>query len=256
VELTDRAKLESRAQRLVGQRLTAIRYLQIDYGDDEPYWRLDEWDCLDYGFEIETDSGLVFCITWDNAFSAMGWGLSILERSYDLGECRVWDVTQGSRWASVIGHKLAEATIYWEHDLFDGLLYPQDIVLTFDSGQHVYAGVYVCGQDKRPLFPMADEVLVVFSDETAQELGIGPYINWHLTNADESGQPRQGEAEADLALSRAEVDQHFGDASDAATLSRMVAAGYRLAAVARLQRLTGWSLKEAFDYIESIRPAR
>ncbi|QIS10330.1 hypothetical protein [Nocardia arthritidis] len=89
--LDDVAERRRHIEPLIGARLTTVRYYLCDdrwerspesvgagpiFGDDpEPPWRCDGFDSLDYGFELETDSGLIYSLTWDPPGDREGIGL-------------------------------------------------------------------------------------------------------------------------------------------------------------------------------------
>src|SRR5262245_19336538 len=79
----EREEARSQANRLVGQRLRTVRYVDIDYWREpraaglvgprviadeaewrEPTWRYATFDSVDYAVEIETIEGTFFIVTW------------------------------------------------------------------------------------------------------------------------------------------------------------------------------------------------
>ncbi len=128
----DRAGVEERlnvASRLNGSRLRAVRYFDIDYGrgtlaphwrgprqvvdEDEwkdPSWRFPDCDSIDYGLELETESGRIFSVTWDSPGEREGVGIDevplIGSGFQDDADVAVWDVRDRSRWHGFIGQEI------------------------------------------------------------------------------------------------------------------------------------------------------
>lgn len=84
------------ASGLVGERLQVVRYYTLDYRRPElqpelvdggpriiateiewrePTWLFDGFDAMDYGIELETESGALFSLTWDPPGEREGIGL-------------------------------------------------------------------------------------------------------------------------------------------------------------------------------------
>ena len=77
---------------------------------DEPTWLYDGFDAIDYGLEIETDSGALFSLTWDppghhegiglRAYSSPGTEKARMGQGIDAASGRPWAIhpeTQGRR---------------------------------------------------------------------------------------------------------------------------------------------------------------
>lgn len=116
------------ADELVGHRIQVVRYVTLDYRREElhpellgsgprlitdesewdvPTWQHDDFDAIDYGFEITTESGLAFSVTWDPPGDRQGIGLRRLPL---LGsgvradaDVAVWTVTGCAVWTPVVG---------------------------------------------------------------------------------------------------------------------------------------------------------
>ena len=126
------AEVEARrheAEALVGERVRAIRYFTLDYNrqelhpeliDDgprtidaesewnEPTWLYDGFDALDYGFEVITESGATFSLTWDPPGDHEGIGLqpvpmlgSAVRRDADVAIWALGD--RAASWKPIVG---------------------------------------------------------------------------------------------------------------------------------------------------------
>src|SRR4051794_21330068 len=60
----ERTEIEARIARLHGERVRAVRYLEIAYDDGQPHWSSDSFDSLDYGLEIDLDRGATWSVIW------------------------------------------------------------------------------------------------------------------------------------------------------------------------------------------------
>jgi hypothetical protein len=112
------------AEQLVGQHISRVRYYTLDYRREElhpelidsgprfidadsewnqPTWRYDGFDAMDFGIELETDTSALFALTWDPPGYREGIGLQKVamlgggvRRDADVA---IWDVsTRSSNW--------------------------------------------------------------------------------------------------------------------------------------------------------------
>ncbi len=119
------------ASMLVGLRLAAVRYFDIDYFRDEiaanqagpreitddaewrdPIWRCSGFDSVDYGIELEMLGGRVFSLTWDPPGMCEGIGMrEVPLRGTGVrvdADVAVWDVSQRSEWRRFIGAEVTD----------------------------------------------------------------------------------------------------------------------------------------------------
>lgn len=173
------------ANALVGERIQAVRYFNIDYrrfelqpelvdqgpreidAEDEwdaPTWRFAGFDTLDYGLEIATTSGLVFSLTWDPPGDHEGIGLQptpmIGSGVRPDAYVAVWDLScaRGS-WTHIIGTRVTRVDLhYLPWDKAGGPLWCPRITICCERGSvDVVMGTARDGQ----LVPSADDVAVL-----------------------------------------------------------------------------------------------
>lgn len=182
----DVAERRARARRLEGARLAAVRYVTIDYRREElhpslhgagprliedhdewkqPTWKFDGFDSMDYGFDLSTDDGRVFSVTWDPP----GWheGISLREEPL-LGvsvrseaDVAIWDVSRDSGWAPLVGARITRVELRYRpwSDAEGGFWCPQISIAVED----VAIEVIMADADQGRLAPSADNVAVLFS---------------------------------------------------------------------------------------------
>ena len=125
---------EQHAASLVGSRIVAVRYFEIDYrrlqdaADDEvvrgsrlvtddaewakPTWQWPDFDAIDYGVEMDTSLGATYCAVWEQA--GLNEGLAIrrealrLRRLVSDGAFAIWDVTEKSRWTPLMRRSVTQ----------------------------------------------------------------------------------------------------------------------------------------------------
>ena len=174
-----------RARTLVGSRVGRIRYFTLDYArlasgseapgprifqkDEEwrdPPWKRPGFDTLDWGLELETDNGLIYSVTWDPPGMREGIGISraplIGTALTDDASAAIWDVTERSRWTSVVGQPVDNVTMHYlpwdQHGSFWCTRVTLDV-----SGMNPLSS---CGRSKTDdptIHRSADDVAVIFS---------------------------------------------------------------------------------------------
>jgi hypothetical protein len=170
------------AAMLVGKRLTGVRYFEIRYDSDRPFYRDEPFPghLLDYGCDLEIEDGSIFGIIWDSEYFQYGVGVFKLSLSSQLTDVRVWDVTSENHWASLIGKTITKVKVYWSWVQYEGHEkqdYPQDVELEFEDGSVVFFSASQYNKDKDRLWGMSDDIAVVFGRDSAKRYGIGPYAN-------------------------------------------------------------------------------
>jgi hypothetical protein len=173
------AVFEQRAKELSGQHIAKVRYFDIPDPDDTASWNVntEPFDLLAFGLDLEMQTGRVFGFTWGSEF--IQYGLSFHSHSLkdELLNASSLDVSNQSRWVSLLHQRIHQATIYWHTFVRDGVQkrFPQDLELIFESGAKVFicARIYQTTSDE--LFPFADEIAVIFNDQLAQQYHVGPY---------------------------------------------------------------------------------
>lgn len=174
-------------RRLVGLSLARVRYVNIDYRRfdlapehqgprtivdecewQDPTWRYDGFDSIDHGVELEAVEGRLFTVTWDSP----GWTKGICLRENPLvghavvpeADVAVWDVTERSGWADVVGHPVRDVLLHyfpWNSPYTTGYWCPR---ITIDVGERQIN--LILGEARMPhldLSPSSDNIAVIFT---------------------------------------------------------------------------------------------
>lgn len=131
------AERQAHVSRLVGQQLVGVNYFTIDYnrehlrpGDlgagpraivdaveqNDPTWRYDGFDSIDYGLELRTAGGELWSITWDppgqdmegiglRAAPMLGVGVAV------DADVAIWETTDSPAWSGVVGGTVQEVEL-------------------------------------------------------------------------------------------------------------------------------------------------
>jgi hypothetical protein len=173
-----RLRLDGQVRSLAGQRLSGVAYFEIGYdGSSKPAWNRDpDFDSLDYGLELRFESGDVCWISWGNDFYTYALRIEINTHE-DRGRMRVWEVSETSRWRSLVGQEITGAQIYWDwqqvgsHPRQWG---PQDLELTFQGGAVVFISALEIAPGHDP-FGHTNNVTVIFDEHVARRYPVGPF---------------------------------------------------------------------------------
>ena len=86
-----RVALEAQAAALCGERIAQVRYLEIAYENGQAEWDryADRFHTLDYGLELEMESGQVYSIVWDWEFAEYGITVQPGSSQDDIQNCAV-----------------------------------------------------------------------------------------------------------------------------------------------------------------------
>ncbi|THF71865.1 hypothetical protein E7T06_00355 [Deinococcus sp. Arct2-2] len=168
-------EFDREVRQLEGMRLKQIRY--YEHPGSYPAWRgLSVLDDISYGVDLIGEDRS-FCVTWDNTFIDHGLGIFegiLLDRLHDT---LVTNVTQGSRWSSLVGQRILEARVHWylvtEVQPDDLEKYPQSIELLFEQGDVVLLSAAMPQPGTQSLLEMSENVVVLFGDDTIREHAIG-----------------------------------------------------------------------------------
>ncbi len=165
-----------------GKRLQNVRYFELQYGSDRPFYReeLFQGHVLDFGCDLEMTDGSIFGIIWDDEFTQFGIGVYRQSLSDQLNDPRVWLVTSEPHWAGLIGQVIENVSVYWSWEQYAGherQAYPQDIALEFDNGSRVFFSAAQFNSKSGQLWGTSDDIVVIFDEDSAKRYGVGPYAN-------------------------------------------------------------------------------
>ncbi len=168
-------EFESKVHSLIGERISRVKYFEIDYEGGKEYWNFNSgFDSLDYGLDLEMESGAVKGIIWGSEFYQYGISLVSVSLDTELKSSRKIDVTEISRWHKLIGSEIKNVKVIWswikEVGLFKNkIYYPQDLVLTLSNNKVVYISALEIREDT--YFGMADNITIFFDKVTACRYG-------------------------------------------------------------------------------------
>lgn len=180
-ELTEVA-FKEQVQSLVGRELAGVLYFEIPYLNDDgsipgPFWcESPDFDSLDFGLELITADGDRCWIGWGNQFYTYALDVK-LNANRDRGLMREIDVSYGSRWEPLLGGTIAQAQVFWDWEAIGNgppVWGPQDLAITFASGDIVYISALEIRQDSAPWGHM-DNLTVFFGENVARLYPVGPY---------------------------------------------------------------------------------
>lgn len=177
-------ELDERVLSLVGRRLTGVRYFELRYDTPQPRWNRDpDFDSLDFGIELDTESGDAYWITWGNEFLTYALAIEINTQS-DRSRMREWNVSMENRWLGLIGLQITGAQLYWDWQrIGSGELRwgPQDLRLTFENGATVFASALSIEPEHEP-FGHMNNLTVIVDQDVARRYGVGPFAKIPTTS--------------------------------------------------------------------------
>lgn len=194
--MTERGAYLSRLAELLGERLTRVRYMELQVVGNpevEPQWNsYADHDTLDFGVELSFESGLVRRLEWCNAFD---WHtVSQWDGPFEgASENPRFDVSRGSRWEPLVGRTVTRV----ETDGFTATLSrageversefqsigpvgdwaPYAVALTFEGGAFVLIATYEFDGERARGALGSDHVSVFFDDAAARAHGVIPFAN-------------------------------------------------------------------------------
>lgn len=170
---------------LIGQRIRALRYFTLDYRREELHpelidsgprtidaeaewseatWAYNGFDAVDYGFEIITEAGATFSLTWDPPGDHEGIGLqpvpmfgSALRNDADVA---IWAAGDRSvSWRPVVGSLITSVDLHYvPWDEMRGSLWCPRITFRCEHGR---VEVVMGDSQDGALVPSADTVAVL-----------------------------------------------------------------------------------------------
>jgi hypothetical protein len=171
---------EAEVAMLAGHRLAGVRYFELQYEGGYSGWRSvpEVGDSLHLGVDLVMADGSVFGLTWGAQFHHHDVMLVPHSLREELAQFTEVSVSDEPQWRPYIGKVLSRVEVFWSWVEIIGegrIHFPQDVALCFDSLPTIYVTASEYMPEKDELFPMADELTVVFSDEVARKHRIGPY---------------------------------------------------------------------------------
>jgi len=169
----DRSVMDLKCQQLIGHKITKVFYYEINY-EDEEYWNWDpRFDSLDFGLDIETQSGECFSIGWGDEF--FQYGISVNKESlapYLREFCKI-DVSNTERWEKLIGKEIVAARLVWEHSQYgtEKVYYPQDLIFSLSNKQEVFVSALEI-TDGNSISGMTNHITVFFDREIARHFKV------------------------------------------------------------------------------------
>lgn len=175
---------------LVGERIRGIRYYTLDYRRhelhpelidggprlihaesewDEPTWLYMGFDAVDFGFELTTDAGTIFSLTWDRPGIREGIGLQRIPMlGSDVGmdgDVAIWDVgARAVSWKHMVGTRVTGVDLHyrpWDDE--QGSLWCPHITFRADGGD---VEVVMADSQDGLLVPSANNVAVLHPGES------------------------------------------------------------------------------------------
>lgn len=179
------AERRGHVEGLVGHRIRTVRYYTLDYLRwelhpeltdtgarlildesewEHPTWQFDGFDAFDYGFEMLTDSGSAWSLTWDPPGDHEGIGLRnqpMFGRAVrPEADVAVWDVTRTATWAPLLQGSIEAVELHYEAwDVEGSGFWCPHISLRSQRSQ---LEVIMGDSDRGALVPSADNVAVLW----------------------------------------------------------------------------------------------
>lgn len=184
-----RQQFDALAQTMVGLTLAEVAYHEIAYRQPEPNYlhQMRIGHCLDYGLELIAEDGQRFSILWDETFLQFGLGIYPHTAEKEVRNTRRWLVAKDVNWAPLIGKTITAVEVYWSWvatisrpSKGDRTYYPQDLVLCFSDEHRVHVSASEYWYEKKKIVGNSDNILVVFSEQTASKHHLGPFAKEYI----------------------------------------------------------------------------
>ena len=164
-----KTEYEARLQSYVNETITKVMYFDGNDDEDNPYYLSNDklFHNVMWGIEFHTSSNRTFGFHWGSEFAH--YGLDLLEELWD-NNSEILDMSSHNQWAKVIGKKIQLIKVYWDAWLPNEIhsedkYFPQDIIITFDTGDVYYISVAEYYQ-KSDSFHFATDAVTIFFDES------------------------------------------------------------------------------------------
>ena len=99
-------------QVLTGRAITAVRYADLDYEHEKPYWHEGDRDVVGHGLELDLDDGSTWSVIWEQRGSNAGLGIwAELLMPDHLQLARIWNVTR--HWRRRGPRTISQIETFW-----------------------------------------------------------------------------------------------------------------------------------------------
>ena len=126
--------------------------------------RHDECDELDFGVELEFESGRVVGVSWNADFWAYGIGIYEGGLQSTVQDATVFDASARAPWCNVRSAILQTAKVVWDAEGYEGsspIEFPYRLELTFSHGPTVALAAAYYNATTRDVTPGGDSILVM-----------------------------------------------------------------------------------------------
>jgi hypothetical protein len=69
------ARIADSLRPLTGRRISRVRFIDLEYESDRPYWHVGDHVLLDHGLELDLDDGSTWSLIWEQAGTSEGLGI-------------------------------------------------------------------------------------------------------------------------------------------------------------------------------------
>ncbi|MFI2363053.1 hypothetical protein [Promicromonospora sp. NPDC019610] len=97
---------------LTGRAITAVRYADLDYEGEHPYWHEGDRDTVGHGLELDLDDGATWSVIWEQQEDSAGLGIwtEPLMPNH-LQFARIWNVTR--HWRRRGPRTISQIETFW-----------------------------------------------------------------------------------------------------------------------------------------------
>ncbi|MDC1265445.1 hypothetical protein N8009_01485 [Flavobacteriaceae bacterium] len=177
----DHIDFESNLKRLVGQKLSIVEYLEINYeeGNPKPYYktRFNEIDTVDFSITFQTDKEKIE-FYWDGQFYQYGIGVRFNETG-ETATGQKWDVSKNELWQKFIGQKINNVRVTWEEvttyeeksGRTEKFIYPQDLKIVFANNKSIFmSAAGFLNEDDKEVMGLMDNLTVTGNENLARQV--------------------------------------------------------------------------------------
>jgi hypothetical protein len=161
-----------------------LKYFSNEEGENinpEPFYKTKytDIDTLDHSIYFKTDNQIIY-VYWDNTFVSFGLSSKLIEFNESTNNYeQKWDVSDQTKWVSVIGQIIVDFKIHWEESWTSNLdgshkmtfVYPQSFVLTTENSQKIILSASEFTRDNEDeIYRSMDNILVTTNLQLARQL--------------------------------------------------------------------------------------